>query len=43
MTWNGLSKKYLEDNYVVDENWIEEYQEKAQQRAASSSEREKVL
>ena len=34
--------KYLEDNYVVDENWIEQYQEKAEQRAASSSDREKV-
>ena len=32
----------MEDNYVVDENWIEEYQEKAEQRAASSSDREKV-
>ena len=34
--------KYLEDNYVVDENWIEEYQEKAEQRATLSSDREKV-
>ena len=32
----------MEDNYVVDENWIEQYQEKAEQRAASSSDREKV-
>ena len=32
----------MEDNYVVDEDWIEEYQEKAEQRAASSSDREKV-
>ena len=37
-----IISKYLEDNYVVDDKWIEEYQEKAQQRAASSSEREKV-
>ena len=34
--------KYLEENYVVDENFIEEFREKAEQRAASSSEREKV-
>ncbi len=34
--------KYLEDNYVVDENFIDEYKEKAEQRATSSSEREKV-
>ena len=32
----------MEDNYVVDDNFIEEYKEKAEQRAASSSEREKV-
>ena len=37
-----IISKYLEDNYVVDDKWVEEYQEKAQQRAASSSEREKV-
>ena len=37
-----IISKYLEDNYVVDEKWIEEYQEKAEQRAASSSDREKV-
>ena len=37
-----IISKYLEDNYVVDEDWIEEYQEKAEQRAASSSDREKV-
>ena len=37
-----IISKYLEENYVVDENWVEEYQEKATQRAASSSEREKV-
>ena len=34
--------KYLEDNYVVDDDFIEEYKEKAEQRATSSSEREKV-
>ena len=37
-----IISKYLEENYVVDENWIEEYQEKAKQRAEASSEREKV-
>ena len=37
-----IISKYLGDNYVVDEDWIEEYQEKAEQRAASSSDREKV-
>ena len=34
--------KYLEDNYVVDEEWITDFMEKAEQRASSSSEREKV-
>ncbi len=34
--------KYLEDNYVVDEEWIADFREKAEQRASSSSEREKV-
>ena len=37
-----IISKYLEENYVVEEKWIEEYQEKATQRAATSSEREKV-
>ena len=37
-----IISKYLEDNYVVDENWIEEYQERAKRRAEASSEREKV-
>ena len=37
-----IISKYLEDNYVVDDEFIEEYQEKAVQRAQSSSEREKV-
>ncbi len=34
--------KYLEDNYVVDEEWVTDFMEKAEQRASSSSEREKV-
>ena len=34
--------KYLEDNYVIDEEWIADFREKAEQRASSSSEREKV-
>ncbi len=34
--------KYLEDNYIVDQEFMEEYKEKADQRAISSSEREKV-
>ncbi len=37
-----IISKYLEENYVVDDEFIEEYKEKAEQRAASSSEREKV-
>lgn len=37
-----IISKYLEENYVVDDKFIEEYKEKAEQRAASSSEREKV-
>lgn len=37
-----IISKYLENNYVVNDHFIEEYKEKAQQRAASSSEREKV-
>lgn len=37
-----IISKYLEDNYVVDDDFIEEYKEKAEQRANSSSEREKV-
>ena len=37
-----IISKYLEENYVVEDKWIEEYQEKATQRAAMSSEREKV-
>ena len=34
--------KYLEDNYVVDEEWITNFRKKAEQRASLSSEREKV-
>ena len=34
--------KYLEENYVVEDKFIEEYQEKAEQRANISSEREKI-
>ena len=34
--------KYLEENYDVDEKFVEEYKEKAEQRANSSSEKEKV-
>lgn len=37
-----IISKYLESNYIVDEQFIEEYKEKAEQRANSSSEREKV-
>lgn len=37
-----IISKYLEENYDVNENWVEEYQEKATQRATLSSEREKV-
>ena len=37
-----IISKYLEENYVVDDKFIEEYQEKAEQRATLSSEREKI-
>lgn len=37
-----IISKYLEDNYVVDDEFIEEYKEKAEQRATLSSDREKV-
>lgn len=37
-----IISKYLEENYVVDDRFLEEYKEKAEQRAALSSEREKV-
>lgn len=34
--------KYLEDNYIVDDEWLNEFHEKAIQRAQMSSEREKI-
>ena len=34
--------KYLEENYDVKENWIEEHQKQAEDRAKQSSEREKI-
>ncbi len=34
--------KYLEDNYVVSDEFIEDYKEKAEKRANMSSEREKI-
>lgn len=37
-----IISKYLENNYVVDDSFINEYKEKAESRAASSSEREKI-
>ena len=37
-----IISKYLEENYVVNDKFIEEYKEKAEQRANLSSEREKV-
>ncbi len=37
-----IISKYIEDNYVVDNFWVEDYKEKATQRAAASSEREKI-
>lgn len=37
-----IISKYLAENYIVDDDFVEEYTEKAEQRAASSSEREKV-
>ena len=37
-----IISKYLEDNYVVNDSWVEDYKEKATQRAATSSEREKI-
>ena len=37
-----IISKYLEDNYVVDDSWVEDYKKKATQRAAASSEREKI-
>ncbi|MBQ2937760.1 MAG: ribonuclease R [Clostridia bacterium] len=37
-----IISKYLEENYDVEEQFLEEYKEKAEQRATASSEREKV-
>ena len=34
--------KYLEENYVIEDKWIEIYNEYAKERASQSSEREKV-
>lgn len=34
--------KYLENNYIVDDKFIQEYKDKAKQRAQDSSEREKI-
>ncbi|MEE0865678.1 MAG: ribonuclease R [Clostridia bacterium] len=34
--------KYLEDNYVVDDEFIEKYKQEAEDRANQSSEREKI-
>ena len=37
-----IISKYLKSNYVVKENYIEEYSQKAEERAKQSSEREKI-
>ena len=37
-----IISKYLEDNYVVDDDFIEKYKKEAEDRANQSSEREKV-
>lgn len=37
-----IISKYIEDNYVVDEEFIEKYKEEAENRANQSSEREKI-
>ena len=37
-----IISKYLEDNYVVDDKFIEKYKEQAKERAKQSSEREKI-
>ena len=37
-----IISKYLEDNYVVDDEFIEKYKQEAENRANQSSEREKV-
>ena len=37
-----MISKYLEENYDVEEKWIEEHKKQAEERAKQSSEREKV-
>ena len=37
-----IISKYLDENYDVEEKWIEEHQKQAEERAKQSSEREKV-
>ena len=37
-----IISKYLEDNYVVDDEFIEKYKKEAEDRAKQSSEREKI-
>ena len=37
-----IISKYLEENYDMKENWIEEHQKQAEDRAKQSSEREKI-
>ena len=37
-----IISKYLEENYDVKDNWIEEHQKQAEDRAKQSSEREKI-
>ena len=37
-----IISKYLDENYDVEEKWIEEHQKQAEERAKESSEREKV-
>ncbi len=37
-----IISKYLEDNYIVDDKFVEEFKQKAIDRARNSSEREKI-
>ena len=37
-----IISNYLENNYNVNESWIEEFEQKAEERAKQSSEREKI-
>lgn len=37
-----IISKYLENNYDVNEQWVEEFKQQAEERARQSSEREKV-